>query len=216
MSEVHGHGARKIRILILDDHLLFREALAHLFETEPDLEAVAHCSTIAQALDLLGRTAVDIVLLDIDLRDESGADFPAAAVAAGYEGKILVVTGMQGAQDAARALRAGANGIFLKSKPAEGLADAIRCVYQGSRFIEPEFLNHLVDLAASGESHINTVAISSREREISAYVAQGLSNKEIASLLGISESGVKAALQRLFHKYGVRTRTQLARAVLSR
>src|SRR5947199_10477471 len=83
---------QRIRLLLLDDHILFREGLRRLLVSEPSFETVAECGTPAEALDALSRYAVDVVLLDFDLEEDVGTRFIASATSAGYKGKILMVT----------------------------------------------------------------------------------------------------------------------------
>src|SRR5580700_9811744 len=103
-----------IRLLLLDDHILFREGLSRLFLSEPDFETVALCGTSAEALQILSRSAVDIVLLDFDLEDDLAIRFISAAIAAGYSGKILMVTAGMSDFDSALIWKLGISGVFLK------------------------------------------------------------------------------------------------------
>ena len=122
---------RPIRLLLLDDHILFRESLSRLLASEPDLEMVAHCGTPAEALEILRRSAVDIVLLDFDLEDELGTRFISSARTAGYGGRILMVTAGMGAVDSSLAWQLGISGIFLKHSSPSTLIQAIRRVAGG-------------------------------------------------------------------------------------
>src|SRR5580658_11109210 len=98
---------RPIRLLLLDDHILFREGVNRLLVSEPDFETVAQCGTPAEALAVLAHSAVDIVLLDFDLEDDTGTRFITAAKAAGYRGKILMVTAGMSPLDVAVARKLG-------------------------------------------------------------------------------------------------------------
>src|ERR1700686_1727654 len=105
---------QRLRLLLLDDHVLFREGLRRLLVSEPDFETVAECGTPAEALEVLSRTAVDVVLLDFDLGEETGTDFIAHANKGGYKGKILIVTAGMIPLDVSVARNLGVSGIFLK------------------------------------------------------------------------------------------------------
>src|SRR6202035_2747013 len=120
-----------IRLLLLDDHILFRESLSRLLASEPDFEMVGQSGTSPEALDMLSRKPVDVVLLDFDLGEEHGSQFIAAARRAGYTGKILMVTAGMNAAESSIALQMGASGIFLKHNSPATLARAIRLVASG-------------------------------------------------------------------------------------
>src|ERR1700683_3558546 len=102
-----------IRLLLLDDHLLFREGLSRLLVTEPGFELVAQCGTPSEALDVLAHTRVDIILLDYDLEDDTGTRFISAATASGYGGKILMVTAGMNVLPRALSLKLGISGLIL-------------------------------------------------------------------------------------------------------
>src|ERR1700760_4696544 len=120
-----------IRLLLLDDHILFREGLSRLLDSESDFEMTALCGTPAEALAVLKKSAVDIVLLDFDLEDDTGTRFISTARAAGYGGKILMVTAGMNALDSALAWKLGISGIFLKHNSPQTLLQAIRTVARG-------------------------------------------------------------------------------------
>ena len=114
-----SESTRQIRLLLIDDHVLFREGLVRLLGSEPDLEVVAHCSSVTEALQSLSTTAVDIVLLDVDLGTERGFDFLVRARREGFAGPVLVVTAGMAASEAALLISHGAAGIFLKQHSAQ-------------------------------------------------------------------------------------------------
>src|SRR5215475_5481590 len=122
---------QRIRLLLLDDHVLFREGLRRLLVSEPDFETVAECGTPREALDALSRSAVDVVLLDFDLEDDVGTRFITSATARGYSGKVLMVTAGMTPLDVSVARRLGISGIFLKHNPPKMLLEAIREVAEG-------------------------------------------------------------------------------------
>jgi DNA-binding NarL/FixJ family response regulator len=205
---------RPIRLLLLDDHILFRESLSRLLATEPDFEMVAHCSTSGEALKLLRRLEIDVVLLDFDLGDEQGSQFLPAAREAGYTGKILLVTaGMNPVQSSA-ALKGGASGIFLKHNSPSALANAIRQVAQGELWVDQKLIQQMADRVPKGDEPGPHRPFTQREQNVLRGLFEGLTNKEIASQIGVSEGAVKATLQQLFQKTNVRTRSQLVRIAL--
>ncbi|MGD1093911.1 MAG: response regulator transcription factor [Bryobacteraceae bacterium] len=200
----------RIRLLLLDDHILFREGLRRLLVSEPDFETVAECGTPAEALGVLSRSAVDIVLLDFDLEDDTGTRFIASAAAAGYQGKILMVTAGMSPLDISVARKLGISGIFLKHNSPTSLLEAIRTVAGGGVWMDPKAM-------PAGESRTAkapTVLLTPREQKVLRSVFEGLTNKEMAYQIGVSQSSVKATLQQLFEKMGVRTRGQLVRIAI--
>jgi DNA-binding NarL/FixJ family response regulator len=204
----------KIRILLLDDHALFREGLSRLVDSEADLEMTGHCATVDKAIDILRQKPIDLVLLDYDLGKENGFQFMARAREMGFEGRFLIVTaGMSDAQSV-EAVRLGVGGIFTKHSSPVSLAQAIRKVMAGETWLDQTSVRALVEAAKSQEGPDARRPFTERENEVLQGVFEGFSNKEIGARLDISESSVKAALQQLFHKTGVRTRSQLVRIAL--
>lgn len=203
-----------IRLLLLDDHILFRESLSRLLASESDFEMVAHCSTSGEALKLLRQLEIDIVLLDFDLGDEQGSQFLTAAREAGYAGKILMVTaGMNPVQSSA-ALQAGASGIFLKHNSPSALANAIRQVARGELWVDQKLIQQMADRFPKGANATPQLPFTQREQTVLRGLFEGLTNKEIANQIGVSEGAIKATLQQLFQKTNVRTRSQLVRIAL--
>ena len=202
----------KIQILILDDHDLFREGLVRLLVEEPDFETL-HCASIPEALQIVAKRPVDIVLLDYDLGLARGSEFLTRVRQNNFRGRVLVVTAGLSDLDAAQLLRNGAAGIFLKQGSPVSLAKCIRRVMEGEAWIDHRYLNVLLRAPDPETEHWKPV-FSERERAVLRGVFEGLANKEIAVRLDISETSVKAALQQLFEKTGVRTRGQLVRIAL--
>ena len=205
--------ARTIRIALLDDHALFRDSVARLLGAEPEFEVVATWGSMEEALASISRKPVDIVLLDFDLGQRDGAQFLRSARERGYTGKILVVTAGVETDEAVALIREGVSGIFTKNHSAALLAEGIRDVMAGKVWFDREFL---VDMVSNGKPAADRQPerFTERERLVLSGVFQGLANKEIAERIGVSESSVKATLQQLFSKTGVRTRSQLVRIAL--
>jgi DNA-binding NarL/FixJ family response regulator len=205
-----------IRLLLVDDHILFREGLRRLLVSEPDFETVAECGTPVEALEVLSRSSVDIVLLDFDLEDEPGTRFIASAAAAGYAGKILMVTAGMSPLDVAVARKLGISGIFLKHSSPTSLLQAIRAVAQGRIWMDSKMAPAGAGGVAEAADQAERSELTPREQKILRGVFEGLSNKEMAYQIGVSQSSVKATLQQLFDKMGVRTRSQLVRIAIER
>jgi two-component system, NarL family, nitrate/nitrite response regulator NarL len=203
---------REVAILLVDDHALFRESVARLLAAEPDFRVVAHCESVDEALQTVRKTHVDIVLLDYDLGQHDGGEFMLGASRQGFSGKVLVVTAGVEKDMATQLIRSGISGIFMKHHSASLLIEGIRDVLAGKVWFDRELLQEAV---GGRDSHQFTAGeFTDRERQVLSYVFDGLANKEIAERIGVSESSVKATLQQLFSKTGVRTRGQLVRIAL--
>jgi DNA-binding NarL/FixJ family response regulator len=202
------------KLLLVDDHLLFREGLGRLLASEPDFAIAGNCGTSDEALRILQRTPVDLILLDFDIGTDHGAQFISAARRAGYTGKILMVTAGMSAKESSIALKLGASGIFLKHNSPGTLATAIRLVMSGEMWVDQKVIQLMADEVQHGEEPSPGPLLTEREQQVLQGVFEGLANKEIAARLGVTEGAVKASLQQLFQKTQVRTRSQLVRIAL--
>ena len=203
-----------IRLLLLDDHVLFRESLGRLLVSEPDFEMAGHCGTAAEALALLKQMPVDVILLDFDLGEDHGSQFISSARRAGFQGKILMVTAGMNALESSIALQLGASGIFLKHNSPGTLAEAIRMISAGGMWVDQRVIQLMAEGVRQGEEQSLRKVLTGREQEVLRGIFEGLTNKEIAAQLNVSESAIKATLQQLFQKTRVRTRSQLVRIAL--
>jgi DNA-binding NarL/FixJ family response regulator len=201
------------RILLIDDHSLFREAIARLLGRESDFEIVGECATVEEGITVLKSNAVDVVLLDINLGLQQGGAFLPLARQAEFKGKILVVTAGVSRLEAGRLVERGCAGIILKQERPEVLIERIRAITgEAEPVVTPPPLPDA--MAPAGAESLQE--FTARERQVLRAVFAGQTNKEIAFTLGVSEPLVKAVLQQLFSKTGVRTRSQLVRIALER
>ena len=211
---MNAESVGKIRILLIDDHALFREGLVRLLESEPDFEMAGQCASVNEAFQILARNSVDVVLLDYDLGKEKGSEFFRLAPPGISLGRILILTGGLSNVELKQMLALGASGVFLKHDSPTLLANGIREVHAGRSWIDQTLFQQLAQDDLESERTLQSKGLTPRERQILRYLLEGLSNKEIAGKLEISESGAKAILQQLFNKTGVRTRSQLVRIAL--
>lgn len=211
------HMKQQIRILLVDDHSLFRESLSRLLEAEPEFTIAASCATVSEALDVLGREAIDVVLLDYDLGDEQGTVLLEESKRRGFAARILMVTAGLSDVGTLRAFESGSAGVFLKHSPPAQLVEAINQVAAGEMWLDSRAVQSLVTGATTraDEQHSGET-LTGRERAVLKAVFEGLTNKEIGARLQLSESSVKTVLQQLFDKTGVRTRSQLVRIALEK
>ena len=207
----------KIQILLIDDHSLFRESLSRLLQTEADFQIIGHCASVSEALALPQLDQVDVVLLDYDLGQEQGTRLLEQVADSKFTGRVLMVTAGMSDGVMLRALDKGCAGIFLKHSPPSRLVEAIRKVVGGEVWLDPAVTRSIIAAAtgnAAGASQVQ--GLTPREQAVLKGVFEGLTNKEIGVRLSISESSVKAVLQQLFEKTGVRTRSQLVRIAIEK
>jgi DNA-binding NarL/FixJ family response regulator len=213
-----------IRLLLVDDHILFREGIGRLLASEPDFEVVTDCGTVSDARAIVEQRPIDVVLLDFDLGGADGLELISTFREAGWKGRVLMVTAGMTPEECSLALRSGASGIFLKNNSPGALAQAIRIVAAGGTWIDQTVVQLIAESVmprcdpSEGEllTERERQVLTERERQVLHGVFEGLANKEIGALIGVSVSVVKTTLQQLFDKTGVRTRGQLVRIALER
>jgi two-component system nitrate/nitrite response regulator NarL len=207
----------RIRILLIDDHTLFRESLARLLEMEPGFEVIARCATVAEGHQVLTATAVDVVLLDYDLGDEVGTDLLARLDAGSSKARVIMVTAGMRASAALNAGQTAVAGIVLKHSDPRHLIEAIRRVVAGETWWDPGIAGMAAGrVETPAGSQANARSLTDRQRRVLRSILDGLTNKEIAARMEASETAIKATIQELFGKAGVRTRSQLVRVAIER
>jgi DNA-binding NarL/FixJ family response regulator len=207
--------ADRVRLFLLAGQALFRASLGRLLSSVPDFDLVGESAIDGAALELLRGSAVDVALLEFDPDTEQAREFMAEAVKSGYSGRFFVITATLDARDSARAVQLGASGIFLKSDSAERLVHAVRAVARGEMWVDPQVIRLLADRYPLEPDHIDGGGLTERERRVLMGILGGLSNRKIGEDIMLSESSVKAVVQQLFEKTGVRTRSQLVRIAIS-
>jgi two-component system nitrate/nitrite response regulator NarL len=206
-----------IRILLIDDHTLFRESLARLLEMEPGFAVAGLCATVAEGHHALAEIPVDVVLLDYDLGDELGTDLLAQLGVSASGAKVIMVTAGMGASATLNAANAGVSGIVLKHSDPRRLIEAIHRVAAGETWWDPGILQPVTATGKGDDSSPTSVrSLTERQTQVLRSILDGLTNKEIAARMQASETSVKATIQELFSKAGVRTRSQLVRVAIER
>lgn len=202
-----------IKLLVVDDHAMFREGLVRMLDKEPEFSVVGQAGSAADALKLLASTNPAVVLLDVDLGAERAIDFVLGARAAGHEGNILAVTAGMSDAEAIQLVQAGVTGIVHKHHTIDSLREAILRVANGEVSIESSYLGPVLR-SMDRTRKPKHPTLTQRDRAVVGFVLQGLSNREIASRLAISEGAIKASLRHVCAKLGVRTRSQLVKVAL--
>lgn len=208
-----------IRVLLVDDHALFRSGIRSLLQRHAEFEIVGEAGDGMEGVKRAAQLKPDVVLLDLHMAGLSGRE---AARLIGEEAPashVLMLTVSEDADDLIDTLRAGACGYLLKNIEADTLVAAIRTAAQGESVVSPQMMGKLLQ-GVRGESRPKRPAaagaaseldkLSPREREILAFIARGQSNKEIARELAVAESTVKIHVQNILRKLGLASRVQAA------
>jgi DNA-binding NarL/FixJ family response regulator len=192
-----------IRLIIADDHALFRQGLKSLLLLQPDIEVAAEVGHAGDLPAILDATPCDILLLDLQMERWLMDDIPELSQRA----KVIVLTASEAAEAGVRALRLGARAIVQKRFAIETLVTAIRTVADGLVWMPPA-----VQVEFAGQDNPTTKAkeLTAREIEIVRFVARGMRNAEVAEQLSITESTVKTHLNNVFQKLGLRDRLEVA------
>ena len=198
-----------IRILIADDHFVVRMGLATLINTQDDMTVVAEAANGKQAAEMFRAHKPDVTLMDLRMPEMNGVEAIVAIRAEEPEARIIVLTTYDGDEDIFRAFQAGARAYLLKDMHHDDLLGALRSVHQGQRFIPPAIANRLAERIPRSE-------LTSRELEVLKLIVKGMSNREIAATLLITEGTVKIHVNNLLGKLGVSDRTKAATTALKR
>jgi two-component system nitrate/nitrite response regulator NarL len=202
---------------MVDDHSLFREGLSRLLESSPDIRVIGQCATTADAVLTLSKTPTDVVLLDYDLGEEQGSSLLVELKNRYRDLKVLMVTAGMTDEATLRVMEAGASGIFMKQSNPDQLVAAIHQVARGEIWLDSGAVRSLVAARHDQTERMeHTRTLTTRQSDVLRGILDGLANKEIAWKLKASESSVKAVIQELFHKAGVRTRSQLVRIAIEK
>ncbi len=207
--------APEVKVLLVEDHAVVRTGLRLLLESRPEIRVVGEASGRNQCLQLVQQTAPDLVLLDLDLGEESGLDFLSEIVSASPACKVLLLTASRDERVYEEAVAAGALGIVHKETAAEVLLEAIEQVAQGRTWLDPGLTARVLQRLARGRSAqpegetARIAALTRREREIVQAIGEGLKNREIGERLFISETTVRHHLTSIFSKLEVSDRLEL-------
>ena len=203
-----------IRVLVVDDHALFRRGLEMVLEQEPDIEVVGEASDGAEALEQAIETTPDVVLMDVRMPRRGGIDACTAIKDAVPSTKIIMLTISDEEADLYDAIKAGAMGYLLKEISIEEVASAIRAVHGGQSLISPSMASKLLNEFASmikrtdDRQQVPTPRLTDREMEVLKLVAKGLNNRDIAKQLFISENTVKNHIRNILEKLQLHSRME--------
>jgi two-component system, NarL family, response regulator len=193
--------ATTIRVLIADDHAIFRQGLATIIDRDPEMQVIAQAENGEQAIALFREHQPDMTLMDLRMPKVAGVAAIGAICTTTKSARIIVLTTYDSDEDIYRGLQAGAKGYLLKETEPGELLNAIRTVHRGQKYIPPDVGAKLVQRMSNPE-------LSERELEVLRSLAQGMSNLEIGAALNIGEGTVKSHVNRILNKLDVSDRTQ--------
>jgi len=203
--------ARRIRVLIAEDHTVVREGLCALIEARPEMEVVGQASDGVEAVSLARTLRPDVIVMDLVMPRKGGAEAIAEIKAEQPEARILVLTSFAEDRLAFEAIKAGATGYLLKDTSSRDLLQAIRDVYRGELSLHPSTaLKVIRALHSAPEPPPAGATLTGREVEVLKLVAQGLANQEIAQILGVSDRTVTTHVSSILGKLHLANRTQAA------
>jgi DNA-binding NarL/FixJ family response regulator len=202
--------SERITVLIADDHPVVRQGLGVLLGVQDDIEVVGEAADGGQALAITAEKDPDVILLDLKLPGMDGIAVLRELRGRGLRTRALVLTSASDADLVMLAVRAGAAGFLYKDVDPDALVRAVRSVHDGHTLLAPEAAGTLMRAGAAGQAVHGVGALTSREREVLAQIADGRSNREIARLLHVSEKTVKTHVSAVLAKLGVADRTQAA------
>ena len=214
MSTIEGQSGEVIRVIIADDHALFRRGLEMVLESEPDIEVVAQANDGNEVVEVAVENMPDLVLMDVRMPGRGGIDACQAIKDAVPHTKILMLTISDEEEDLYDAIKAGASGYLLKEISIEEVAGAIRSVHAGQSLISPSMASKLLtEFAAMArkdeeKQQMPTPRLTDREMEVLTLVAQGLNNRDIAKELFISENTVKNHVRNILEKLHLHSRME--------
>jgi DNA-binding NarL/FixJ family response regulator len=212
-----GPSAEPIRVLIADDHALFRRGLEMVLEEETDIDLVGQASDGAEAVQKAGEALPDVVLMDIRMPKINGIEAARQMKDIAPSAKIVILTISDEEEDLFEAIRAGASGYLLKDIPLDEVAEAVRSVHGGQSLINPSMAGKLLsefamlarrDAEEEPAKHAPAPKLTDREMEVLRLVARGMNNRDIAKELFISENTVKNHVRNILEKLQIHSRME--------
>ncbi len=207
---------RPIRILMIDDHAVLRAGLRMIIESHPGMVVVGEAENRRESLAAIEHEPPDIILLDLDLGDESGLDLLPELLTAVHDARIILLTGLRDPEVQRRAILLGAMGLVSKQKAADTVIRAIEKVYAGEVWLDramiASILNDRVGTSVTPDQSVEALRIAKlteREREVIRLIGEGIKNRQIAERMYISEATVRHHLTSVFAKLGVADRFEL-------
>ena len=204
-----------IRVLIADDHPVFRDGLRVLLDSLPDAEVAGEAASGEEAVKLAISVQPDVILMDLQMPVMNGTDAILAIRKDFPDARVIVLTTYGGDAQAVRALKAGASGYVVKRSAAKEVVDAVRAVHSGQRYLSPQVADAVLD--DGGDRKTDPLErLSAREREVLQLLAEGRTGAEIAARLALSQKTVETYRARLVEKLGIRDVAGLVKFAIQR
>lgn len=194
--------------MLIDDHTVLRDGLKSIFEMEEDISVVGEAESAEIAIKEVVLLKPDVILMDINLPDQNGVVLTRQIKEQFKDIKILILTMHSHEEYFMSAIREGADGYLLKDAPSEQVVAAVRTVMKGEAVIHPSMTKKLLTFHQQQNNGVKETELTEREREVLTCLVQGLSNKEIAKNLFISDKTVKIHVSKIFKKINVKSRSQ--------
>lgn len=204
---------KKIRILLIDDHPLFRSGLKFLLNNQDDIDIVGEAQNGIEGIKLAQSLKPDIILLDLDMPRMGGRETLQQLLIINPDFNVLILTVSEDSDDLIQCMTIGAKGYLLKNINTDFLLDSIHNVFEGNNILSPTMVSTLVNQFRTNEKEKDEDlydSLTPREKEILAWLTKGISNKEIARFLNVSESTIKLHVQNLLRKLNLHSRVQAA------
>jgi len=208
----------KIRVLIADDHAILREGVRALLHLTEDIEVVGEAVDGKQAVEMARQLDPDVILMDIAMPGLGGLEATIALKGGGSRARVLILSQYEDREYVRRLLKAGVSGYLLKKSAGAELANSIRAVHRGGLVLDPEVARTAMEEAgpAAPAGADTYESLTDREKQVLKLVAEGLSNKEVADVLGISVKTAMSHREKVMEKLDVHNRTELVRFALRR
>jgi NarL family two-component system response regulator LiaR len=210
-GDSRGDGMERIRVLLADNHAMFREGLRAILDKQDDMTVVGEAEDGVRAAKKASELAPDIILMDVEMPVRDGVEASRLIAAQNPQVGIIILTVHNENNHVLEAIKAGARGYILKSARAEELIETIRAVHRGGAVLAPAVMSTLLDTLrhlADDSQGAKPVDLTEREAEILCLVARGKSNREIADLLSLSEQTIKNRLSAIYPKLKVANRAE--------
>ncbi|PXZ00229.1 response regulator [Commensalibacter melissae] len=203
----------KIKILLIDDHSLFRSGLKFLLNNQENIEVIGEAQNGSEGIKLAQKLNPDIILLDLDMPRMGGKETLQNLLNINPDLNVLILTVSEDNDDLIQCMTLGAKGYLLKNINTDFLLDSIHKVYEGNNILSPAMISTLIDQFRPNEKEKDEDlydSLTPREKEILAWLTKGISNKEIARFLSVSESTIKLHVQNILRKLNLHSRVQAA------
>lgn len=198
-----------IRVFLIDDHAVLRDGLTNILGLEEDIQVVGEAISAHQVLAQLEESKPDVILLDINMPGKNGIDVLKEIKARHQEMKVIILTMFSQEDYFYHAIDLGTDGYLLKDSPSSQVVEAIRSVYKGESYIHPLMTKKLLNLHQNKSKQDEEDQLTIREKEVLGFLVEGLTNKEIAGKLHITDKTVKIHVSNIFKKFKVKSRSQV-------